>query len=110
MTSSAPEAEPGLNLIRVVGAGERGDGDDGGERVALEPADQPQPRPSRMVAVNEQHAGMTPQHDGFDFVRLAEHHQRERVGVAHWRTRAGTGHPSGEKKRIVGRVRTHCLS
>src|SRR5215217_4629986 len=26
---------------------------------------------------------------------------------AHWRTRAGTGQPSGEKKSIVGRVRTY---
>jgi hypothetical protein len=25
---------------------------------------------------------------------------------AHWRSRAGTAAPSGEKKRIVGRVRT----
>jgi hypothetical protein len=29
---------------------------------------------------------------------------------AHCRTRAGTGQPFGEKKRIVGRVRTHALS
>ena len=32
------------------------------------------------------------------------------LAAAHCRTRAGTGHASGEKKRIVGRVRTHCLS
>jgi hypothetical protein len=29
---------------------------------------------------------------------------------AHCRTSAGTGQASGEKKRIVGRVRTDCLS
>jgi hypothetical protein len=29
---------------------------------------------------------------------------------AHCRTSADTGQASGEKKRIVGRVRTHCLS
>jgi hypothetical protein len=28
------------------------------------------------------------------------------LAAAHWRTNAGTGQPSGEKKRIVGRVRT----
>ena len=28
------------------------------------------------------------------------------LASAHWRTKAGTGQPSGEKKRIVGRVRT----
>jgi hypothetical protein len=29
--------------------------------------------------------------------------------AAHWRTSAGTGQPSGEKKRIVGRVRNEGL-
>src|SRR3954469_4114838 len=63
----------------MVAAGQRGDWYDGRKGVALEPAYQAHALIAGVVAIDEQQAGMTPEHDRFHIVRLAEHQQGERM-------------------------------
>ena len=54
-------------------AGERSDGHDGGEGIALEAAHQLRaPSAPERVGIDEEQAGVAPQHDRLDLVRLGE--------------------------------------
>src|SRR5882724_8291354 len=60
--------EPGLNMIRMVSAGENGNWNDRGEGVGLELVNQREPAVACTVGVNEQQARVTPQDDRLDFI------------------------------------------
>jgi hypothetical protein len=75
-----PRCEPGLHLLRMMGAGQSGYRHDGRKGIALKPPDQPHPNRSGVVPIHEEQTGVTPQHDGFDVVWLTEYEEGERMG------------------------------
>ena len=106
-----PGRKPVLDLLRMVVRRQHRHRDDRGERVALEPPDQVDAigAPIRSPSTNRRQGWPRRTIDSTSSGWLNPSSGKAFVS-AHCRTRAGTGHASGEKKRIVGRVRTHCLS
>ena len=105
-----PGGEPGLDLFRVVGARQGGDRHDRGKGVALEPPDQPHPDVPELSPSTKRRQGCPRRTIDSTSSGWLNTRRGNAWAAAHWRTSVGTGQPSGEKKRIVGRVRTHCLS
>ena len=63
----------------MMRGGQGGHRNDGGEGVALEPANQTEAASRRAVPVHEEEAGMPAEDDRLDLIRLAEDQEREGV-------------------------------